>query len=395
MALELEASFELVPENRRRLYQHNVLAEARYRLTIRAQKLLGKLISELNPTHEQFSEVRLTLDDFAPLVVKERNDVTFAHFCETATQLLGRYVIIQPAPLPGEKQSRTIICHWISSAVQNPNDKSITFSFDPKLTPYLLGLKRDYFVYPFLFICNFESTYSIRLYQFLKARGFYSRPHTISVIDFRCVMGAVEYDAKGRVLKETLTRYADFKRVALMPAINEVNAKTDLNVHFKEEKKPGTKIVEKLVFSSHYKDASSPNFEMLEFPAEAQAELPLDNMPPELEGVPVTPERIADAFGLNAVQAKQVGQYVNEKGLAYVIEKMAITRSKRRENAAAFFLCALRDDYKWPRKITPKKQVRLPVQRPEPNSELTEEQRVRTLENLKKVKRQVVEVSRP
>lgn len=393
MALELEPTFELVPpENRQRLYQHNVLAEARYRLTIRAQKLLGKLISELNPQHDQFSEVRLSLDDFAPLVVKERNDVTFAHFTETANQLLGRFVIIQPPPVPGEKLSRTIICHWISSAVQNPNDKSITFSFDPKLTPYLLGLKRDYFSYPFLFICNFDSAYAIRLYQFLKARSFYSRPHTVPLIDFRCVMGAVEYDAKGRILKETLTRYADFKRVALVPAINEVNAKTDINVHVKEEKRPGTKIVEKLVFSTHFKDVLSANFEMLELPPEAQTELALDQTPAELQGAPVTLERISEAFGLNEIQVKKIGRYITEKGLAYVIEKMAITRSKERDNAAAFFLSALRDDYKWPRKFSPKKAVRRQIQNRSPEPELTDEERAKIVSGMRKVREKVGQI---
>ena len=120
--------------------QHNALAEARYRLSLRAQKLLIRLIAELDQKSEEFSEVRLSLADFAVLAAQERNDVTFAHFCDAAEQFLGRFVAITQPPIADEEQSRQLLCHWISSIEKNPNDKSITFSFDKKLRPYLLGV---------------------------------------------------------------------------------------------------------------------------------------------------------------------------------------------------------------------------------------------------------------
>ena len=348
MGSEPTFSTEIVPVNGRRVYQHNVLAEARYRLTIRAQKLLAKLISELNPNAEDFPEVRLTLDDFAPFVVKERNDLTFAHFCDTAQQLFGRFLAIQMPLVPGEKHRRTLICHWISSAVQNPNDKSITFTFDKKLHPYLLGLKRDFFVSPLIFLQNFESTYSVRLYQLLKSRAFYRRPQTLGVDDVRFALGTIEYDGKGNVLRESLNRYADFKRVALMPAIKEINAKTDLLISFKEIKRAGTKIVEQLVFSTHYKEASS-EVEVLPLKPDPQIDMNFDSQHPE-EQAP-TPETIGEAFGLTRKQMTEVAEFIRDKGLPYVLDKVALTNSKERDNAATFFLVALRDDYKWPVKV--------------------------------------------
>ena len=79
--------------------QHNALAEARYRLSLRAQKLLIRLIAELDQKSEEFSEVRLSLADFAVLAAQERNDVTFAHFCDAAEQFLGRFVAITQPPI--------------------------------------------------------------------------------------------------------------------------------------------------------------------------------------------------------------------------------------------------------------------------------------------------------
>lgn len=259
MTLAPQTQFELSPEHQRRLVQHNVLAEARYRLTTPAQKVLGKLISLLDPTQEQFSEVRLTLGDVGPFLVEERTDVSFDDFCEISSELFKCKVLIQP-PIFGEQQSRTLICAWVSSASENPNDESITFRFEPKLAPYLLGLKRDYFVYPCLFIYSFQSAYAIRLYQFLKAKVSSALDHSVSLIDLRNAMGVVEYDTRGRLLNEILVRYADFSSVALVPAVTDINAKSDLKVEFKEENNSGTEIVDRLVFSIQYKDSRSSEF---------------------------------------------------------------------------------------------------------------------------------------
>ena len=135
----VESDLSLDPDSQvsRVVVQHNALAEARYRLSLRAQKLLIRLIAELDQRSDDFSEVRLSLADFAVLAAQERNDVTFAHFQEAAEQFLGRFVAITQPPIPGEAQSRQLLCHWISSIEKNPNDKSITFSFDKKLRPYL------------------------------------------------------------------------------------------------------------------------------------------------------------------------------------------------------------------------------------------------------------------
>jgi hypothetical protein len=242
--------------------------------------------------------------------------------------------------------------------VQNPNDKSITFTFDKKLHPYLLGLKRDFFVSPLIFLQNFESTYSVRLYQLLKSRTFYRRPQTMEVDDVRFALGTIEYDGKGNVLRESLNRYADFKRVALMPAIKEINAKTDLLISFKELKRPGTKIVEQLVFSTHYKEASS-EVEVLPFKPDPQIDMNFDSQ--HTEDQAPTPESIGQAFGLTRKQIAEVAEFIRDKGLAYVLDKVALTNSKERDNAATFFLVALRDDYKWPVKVPkPPKPARAP-----------------------------------
>src|SRR5215469_6636724 len=103
----VESDLSLDPDTQisRVVVQHNALAEARYRLSLRAQKLLIRLIAELDQKSEDFSEVKLGLGEFAALAAQERNDVTFAHFCDAAKQFAGRFVVITQPPVPGEAQS--------------------------------------------------------------------------------------------------------------------------------------------------------------------------------------------------------------------------------------------------------------------------------------------------
>jgi plasmid replication initiation protein len=355
----VEAQLVPVPQRQvsRVVVQHNALAEARYRLSLRAQKLLIRLIAELDQKSEDFSEVTLYLSEFAALTAQERNDVTFAHFCDAAKQFAGRFVVITQPPVPGEAQSRQLICHWISSMEQNPNDKSIVFSFDKKLKPYLLGLKRTFFVYRTLYAFNLASTYGIRLYQWAKSREFLKRPQQISVDELRSSLGTIEFDARGKMLKESLKRYADFKRVALKPALREVNDKTDIFLAFKELKQPGTKIVQALVFTVRQKETPGPEVRGLDFPAESQIELSFRE-----NGDTEVVSYLKNAYKLNDDQVAKIEGHLKSKGLEYVREKITLTELEPRENAARYLMAALRDDFKPPvRYIPPKKQRRSPT----------------------------------
>ena len=89
---------------------------------------------------------------------------------------------------------------------KNPNDKSITFSFDPKLRPYLLGLSRNYFAYHTLHAFNLDSAYSIRLYQWAKSREYLRRPQQVALHDLRHFLGTVEIDCDGAITRESLKR---------------------------------------------------------------------------------------------------------------------------------------------------------------------------------------------
>ena len=365
--------------------QHNALAEAKYRLSVRAQKLLIRLLAELDQRNDDFTDIKLFLRDFAKLASGDPGDVLFSEFIDAAKQFMGQFVSITQSPVPGEKLPRGLVCHWISSIEKNPNEKSITFSFDPKLRPYLLGLSRNFFAFHTLHAFNLDSAYSIRLYQWAKSRQFLRRPQQVSVDDLRHFLGTIEIDADGIIKKESLKRYNDFKKVALQPAVREINKKTDIAISFQELRKPGTKIICAIVFGIAMKEGAEPAF--LELEIRAQPELPLENETLE-EGTDEEAQilnYIRDSYQLNNDQVKKVQGYINKNGMKYVLEKIALTERQPRDNTAGFFLAALRDDYKMPVRHVPAKKVK-PKQEPPPvllEPEVSEETRRISSEKLR------------
>lgn len=369
--------------------QHNALAEAKYRLSVRAQKLLIRLLAELDQRVDNFTDIKLSLRDFAKLTSGapadgNAGDVRFTEFIDAAKQFMGRFVSITQPTVPGEKEPRGLICHWISSIEKNPNEKSITFSFDPKLRPYLLGLSRNFFAFHTLHAFNLDSAYSIRLYQWAKSRQFHRRPQHVSIDDLRHFLGTIEIDAEGAITKESLRRYNDFKKVALEPAVREINKKTDIFVTFQEIKQPGTKIICAIIFGIRMKEGAEPPYIEAEF--RAQPELPLEK--PELKDAQEEETEIVGyikkAYQLNDEQVKKVQSYFAKNGMEYVLEKITLTESQPRDNTARFFLAALRDDFKMPVRHAVAKKSKPNIQPEEPK--ISEEDRQISAKKLKELR---------
>jgi hypothetical protein len=57
---------------------------------------------------------------------------------------------------------------WVSSSRYNREKGTVSFKFDPDLKPYLLQLKREFTKSKLLILTQFQSIYSIRIYQLLK-----------------------------------------------------------------------------------------------------------------------------------------------------------------------------------------------------------------------------------
>jgi hypothetical protein len=125
-------------------------------------------------------------------------------------------------------------------------------TLSPVLKPYLLQVKREFFRFRLYQVMQLRSSYAIRLYQWAK-RWEFRKSIEITVQDLRNVLGA-----------SNLAEYADFKRRAIKPAIDEINRESDLSISFRELKRQRSKAVDRLVFS--IKREKRPELEVLQPP---------------------------------------------------------------------------------------------------------------------------------
>ena len=151
-------------------------------------------------------------------------------------------------------------------------------------------------------------------------------------------MGTVELTSKGNISKTLLALYKDFKKRALLPAVTEINQKTDIFVSFVENKIKGAKTVESLTFTIS-ENANASELEAVPIPHAPQLELELPEPNEHTQsGVDEFLRKLKDDFGLSAPQMKTIEQYIQTNGMAYIEEKIAVVNSEPRPNVARAFL---------------------------------------------------------
>src|SRR6516225_8237497 len=95
-------------------------------------------------------------------------------------------------------------------------------------------------------------------------------------------------------------------------------------------------------------------------------------------------EKLTEKLRLSYDQSKKVQFYLDQGGKGYVLEKVALTRSKDLRNAGGFFMRALEKDYREPvtnTKPPPPKKKRVEPKPEEPPA--TDEERAQTSAKLK------------
>jgi len=159
----------------------------------------------------------------------------------------------------------------------------------------------------------------------------------------------------------------------LLPAVSEINEKTDISVFFVENKVKGSKTVESLTFTIT-ESGNASKLDAVPIPRPPQLELDLSERNGIESETVVFLSKLKQDFGLSAPQIKAVQEYIETNGMAYVEEKIAVVNSEARPNAARTFLAALKGDWKLPvrRKPvapTPKPQPLPQERRPEMSDE--------------------------
>ena len=200
-----------------------------YNLTLQQQKVVLYLISQISPYDEDFKLYTFDIQEFCKVIgADETSGGNYSYLKNVIQQIADKSLWVRL------DDGRETLLRWIDRPYIDENSGIIQIRLDELMKPYLLQLKKNYTTYEIAYTLLFKSRYSLRLYEIIKSIHFheleeYKRKYEIDEI--KRMMGA-----------EIYKEYRDFKRKALIKAIEEINAHSDKLISY-EEVKRGRKVV--------------------------------------------------------------------------------------------------------------------------------------------------------
>lgn len=206
-----------IDKNKNQVLCSNNLIEAKYKLGVIEQKIIHRILTQINIQDKELKFFKIYIKDFCDLLGNTNNyKIIINNACEN----------LRKTDIWIETDNETEIkTTWFSSA-EYFSDGTVELEISRKLSPYLLELKRNFTKYDFSNIINFKSQYSIRLYQLLKQYDKIGKRDIL--LDELKEYFQIENEYK---------KYANFKQKILNIAQKEINSLSDISFAFEEIKK--------------------------------------------------------------------------------------------------------------------------------------------------------------
>ena len=194
---------------------NSLIQKTRYELSLDEQKIILYIISKIKPQETELNEYRIDLKTLCMIlgieskgnykylkdVIKGLHDKSFWYYDEAT--------------------KTDILLSWIQKARIEYLSTEVVIKLDEDLKPYLLQLSEKYTMYEFYNILAMKSKYSIRLYELLKSYANLGSIK-ISINDLKKMLHC----------EDKYEIYNNFKKRIIIPAVNEINTYTDLQVEF-------------------------------------------------------------------------------------------------------------------------------------------------------------------
>lgn len=204
----------------------NKVIEASYLLSLSEQRVLLACIAQIDSREElteqfQFEVSAAEIVDLAGL---DNFSNAYRDLKKAAEKLYDRSVIIDD-PDPDNPQIKQRKTRWISSIDYIPGEGKLVLKFASGIIPYLSRLSKEFTKYKLKHVARFESIYSIRLYELLVQW---------SSVGEREI--EVEWLKKQFQVGDKYKRLGDLKKRVIDPAIEEINAHSNLWVEYGQRK---------------------------------------------------------------------------------------------------------------------------------------------------------------
>ena len=199
----------------------NALIQASYSLTLAEQHVILSAITQVRRDEKITDEVFYTVTANALSDVSGfKSKHEYETLKEAGERLWGRTLVVHEKPNgEGYTTAKTRKMRWVQEAVYHDDTGAIQLRFSKPILPYLTALSSEFSQYKFKHIANMKSRYGIRLYELL--------------IQWRT---AGEREVEIDWLRQTwgldgkYPSICDLKKRVLDPAINDINAYSNLSV---------------------------------------------------------------------------------------------------------------------------------------------------------------------
>lgn len=215
---------EIQRQRERKVYKSDILVNARYTLSVPEQRLILYAISLIKKDDTPNTFYTIDLKDFCNICGISGDSYTYSKRLLDGLNLKRWYAKITPND-PDEETSLS----WFNK-VKITRGKTIKLRFDDDIFPFIKDLLeryqetgQGYTSYMLQSVLPMKSKYSIRLYEIFKNK----------IKGDRYVEWFFELDDLKKILECTnYTRYPDFRRKVIEPAIEEINKFSDLLVEY-------------------------------------------------------------------------------------------------------------------------------------------------------------------
>jgi len=202
--------------------RRNDLIEARYRLTVQEQRVMLWVISQIQPTDDDFFVHRIEVKELASAAGLEGKNI-YERMKATTKKLMGRVIEL-------EKQGKEYQLPMINRAIYNKGEGTVDIRLDETLKEYLLQLKDNFTSVRLGFAFKLASTHALRIYELL-AQYRKLGERTISLDNIKRMLD----------VESKYSDWGNFERRVIKTAQREIQEKTDIRFTYEKLKK-GRKI---------------------------------------------------------------------------------------------------------------------------------------------------------
>lgn len=307
----------------------NDLIEARYKLTLGEQRLILLLASQIRKDDEDFKDYEVRVEDFAQWFNLGASSSVYEKVEQIADNLIGKVVTLKN---DDEIEKTT----WISYIKYVRGSGVVKLRFDKSLKPYLLQLKANFTQYNLSCVVNFNSSYSIRLYELLKMEVW--KAERAGVKQFEKSFEMEEYRKLLGIEKKAYPIFANFRIRVIEPTVQEISEQTDLEIFETKYIKTGRKITG-ICFVVLIKDEK-----------QKKAKIEKEERKEEEQNGKQEIHKAVQALIDNGFSFENARTYKTKYGIKQIERNLAYMQAEERngkkiENRPAYLASAIREDW--------------------------------------------------